>query len=547
MMTLPALFTNPRFSKMVRCSLVAVLLALFAIQVIFTSRQMSPTYDETAALPLGYIFVKTGQWGYVPEHPPLIFALSGLPLLALKPHLDLTDRNLHLQPPNVWMFGSNFFFSNNADQLLFWGRLPVLLLSLLLAYFVYRWANELYGGNAGLMALLLYCFCPTTIAHSGFISYDIGLSCFFTLSFYFLWRFMAGGTWHNLLWTGFLLGCALASKTPAFIIPPLFAGLILLAVWHFPRHASPGAASQALAASLPFPLAAKGIGERLFLSLTALAIIFLIALGVLYTIYLFPGDPLFYAKAVLLAPRLHYPGYLYYLMGQFSTKGWWYYFLVAYGIKTPIPMLLLIPLALWHWLRERRGWFNEVFLLLPALVFVILISALADPMGVRYLLPVYPLLFIFVSRMAKLFTRTKVTMVVGIILAAWYLSTPIRIYPDYLAYFNEFIGGPKHGLQYLDDSNVYWGQNLKRLKRYLDEHQFQHVKLFYVGSGRPAYYGIKAESMGLSDLGQTPEPGIYVIEAHGLVRARAYFKIDWLKRYELLDVIGYSFYVFRVR
>jgi len=145
-MTVPGESLDRGFSKLTHGSLVAILLTLFALQVIFTSRQMSPASDENAALPLGYLFLETGQWGLVPEHPPLIFALSAIPLLVLKPHLDFKDPNLHSQPANVWRFGGNFFSSNNPDQLLFWGRLPVLLISLLLGYFVYRWANELYGG-----------------------------------------------------------------------------------------------------------------------------------------------------------------------------------------------------------------------------------------------------------------------------------------------------------------------------------------------------------------------------------------------------------------
>ena len=76
---------------MARRFLVAIPLALFALQVLLTSRQMSPAYDEVAILPAGYVFLKTGQWHLLPEHPPLIFALSALLLLALKPHLDLTD------------------------------------------------------------------------------------------------------------------------------------------------------------------------------------------------------------------------------------------------------------------------------------------------------------------------------------------------------------------------------------------------------------------------------------------------------------------------
>ena len=281
--------------------------------------------------------------------------------------------------------------------------------------------------------------------------------------------------------------------------------------------------------------------------MSALALMFLTAFGVLYTVYLFPADPLVYVKEVLLRQKVRDPAYLYYLMGQFRAEGWWYYFLVAYAVKTPIPMLLLIPLAVWHWRRHGGGWFNEVFLLLPAVTLFVLVSATAYQVGVRYLLPIYPLLFIFVSRTARVFTRRPVGVAAGIVLAVWYLSTPLRFHPDYLAYFNELVGGPKHGIAYLDDSNIEWGQHLKRLKRYLDDHRFDKVKLAYFTTGRPEHYGIRAEWMRLADLARTPAPGIYIVGDYDLIRARAYYGIDWLKRYEVVDRIGYSIYVFRVR
>ena len=90
-MSSPSPDAGPRFPNAMRGAIVAILLALFALQVLLTSRQMSPAYDEVAILPVGYVFLKTGQWHLLPEHPPPIFALSALLLLALKPHLDLTD------------------------------------------------------------------------------------------------------------------------------------------------------------------------------------------------------------------------------------------------------------------------------------------------------------------------------------------------------------------------------------------------------------------------------------------------------------------------
>ena len=137
----------------------------------------------------------------------MISTHSALPLVTLNPRLDFNDPHLRQERPNPWNVGLNFLRLNNDDDRLFsWGRLPVLL-ALLLGYFVYRWASELYGGNAGLMALLLYAFCPTLVAFSGFASLHIGFSFFFTLSLYCLWRFMGEGTCRLFAW---IASCILA-------------------------------------------------------------------------------------------------------------------------------------------------------------------------------------------------------------------------------------------------------------------------------------------------------------------------------------------------
>lgn len=87
-MTGPALGCGASFSNATQRCLVAIFLGFFALQVFFTSRQLTPAYDEAAKLPVGYVFLKTGQWRIMPEHPPLIHALSALPLLALNSRLD---------------------------------------------------------------------------------------------------------------------------------------------------------------------------------------------------------------------------------------------------------------------------------------------------------------------------------------------------------------------------------------------------------------------------------------------------------------------------
>lgn len=547
-MTADGAVSRFRSATTARRCLVFLLLALFAAQVILTWRELSPGPDEVSILGAGYLFLKSGQW-IITEHPPLGFALCALPLLASNPNINVNDPQLDHGRPNPWSVGLNFLALNNDDERLFvLGRIPVLLLALLLGYFVYRWAGELYGRDAGLLALLLYSFSPTFVAHSGVICYDIALTCFSTLTLYWFWRFLSEGRWHNLLWTGFSLGCALSSKTPSVLLPPLLVGLGAVAAWRTKEGDGGNGPKTFAGTSVAFPLAARTRGSRLVLSMAALAVAFALAFGVLYTVFLFPSDPLFYVRTVLRAPQLWSPDYPYYLFGHLRTGGWWYYFLAAFAIKTPIPLLLLIPLAFWHWWKKSSGWLDEVVLLLPAAAYVVLISAMAPNIGVRYLFPALPLLFIFISRTAPVFTQGRVSRAAGVVLVAWYLSTPLRVHPDYLAYFNELVGGPKHGIEYLDDSNLDWGQQLKRIQRYIDERQLQHVKLVYGTSmGRLDYYGVRAQPVEIAVLARPPEPGVtYIVGAWELIRAKGYFHVDWLKQYPVVDRIGYSVYVFRV-
>ena len=65
----------------------------------------------------------------------------------------------------------------------------------------------------------------------------------------------------------------------------------------------------------------------------------------------------------------------------------------------------------------------------------------------------------------------------------WYGISSVKTYPDYLTYFNEIVGGPKKGIDYLDDSNIDWGQDLKRLKGFLDKRGINKIKLL---TGHPS-------------------------------------------------------------
>ncbi len=501
------------------------MLAILAAQLLAGMTRMSVTSDETSHLPAGYTYLKTGDMRLNPQHPPLIKLLAALPLLPLNPALNLNDPNWVAEPPNEWDFGEEFLHSNDVDRLLFAGRLPVVLLSLLLGFFVFRWASELFGNGAGLLALFLYVLSPNILAHSRIVTMDLGLSCFSVLFLYNLWHWTRDRKRSSLAWAALCLGLALATKFSAVILIPVALVLILATMDR-----------------------KKGELDRVAGGLAAMLAV---AALVVWAAYFFPTDLSFYLDGMSRVNADHDPNRAYYLMGKFQVGGFPHYFLMAFLFKTPLPTLLLLTASVILMRRfpaGRRS--DELFLVLPALTFFFVTSALADGIGLRYLLPLYPLIFIFVSRLASTISSGHVTRIAGVALLVWYAASAAWIFPHHLAYFNEAAGGPANGYKLLGDSNLDWGQDLPLLKQWQDETGAGPVRLLYSWNGRPENYGIDHVRATPRDWYQEPSPGTYVVSTFWLVRGLHEHRTkdvpaNWLERYEPTDRIGYSFFVYR--
>ena len=120
--------------------------------------------------------------------------------------------------------------------------------------------------------------------------------------------------------------------------------------------------------------------------------------------------------------------------------------------------------------------------------------------------------------------------------------------PDYLAYFTDFVGGARNGHKYLDDSNIDWGTDLKRLKSWMDENGIEKIRLYTPWNALPEYYGIRFERYDFLQPNK-PAPGLYAISTQTLIRgklaAAAGMNTDWLFRYKPIGRVGYGFYIFR--
>jgi hypothetical protein len=210
-----------------------------------------------------------------------------------------------------------------------------------------------------------------------------------------------------------------------------------------------------------------------------------------------------------------------FLAGDYSTTGWPSYFPIAVLIKTPLAILLLAAAgAIAGLMRRARADLDAyVFVLTPVAVFMGAAMTTHINIGVRHVLPIYPFLLLLIGLAARellSWSRQRGAIVLSSVLALGAIEC-FGNYPDHLAFFNLAVGGPSRGGEYLTDSNLDWGQDLKPLKKWMDDHRVARINLAYFGSAAPAYYGIEATYLPGSDLYQNTAnvelPGYVAISA----------------------------------
>lgn len=531
-----------------RAAVVTAVLALtlaFAWQAVTSMRRKSVTTDEAMYIAAGYYHVRTGSFRLNMTNPPLMKVVTAVPLLALDPELrSIAGDPERLSLPEQWQFAREFLYSNrvDADAMVFAARLPVVVLGVLLGLLLFDWSRRLYGQRAGLLALGLYAFSPNMLAHTRLATQDLGLAAFFVATCYAFWSFVRGpGIW-ALSRCGLALGAAVLTKTTSIFLFPILAawlGLLVLlrpgeGTWErapIVRRMRPervrarqlvsfGVALAGLVVVVVLlinigygfdgtfePFSPDGVGERVYrrLPFDHPALRAVVDAGAQLPCPL----PHAFVELVKFQFGKVAAGSRLYFAGEASTTGWWYLMPAAFGLKTPLPFLALIAAAGWSLVRARRASSAELLLLVACGVLATLFSVLKGiSIGLRYMLPVYPLLHVLASRVLRegvgpLRARARVALA---LLGAWYVGGTLWIHPHYLAYFNELIGGPRNGYRWLADSNLDWGQDLRGLARYLEERGIERIRLAYFGSADASYYGIRYDYLPSVGLAPT-EPG----------------------------------------
>jgi hypothetical protein len=568
--------------------LAGALLAVFLMQSFFASLQKSPVYDEPPHIASGLSYLATGVFRANLQHPPLLKELSALFLNAAGIHWPQSDDAKALtggapQGENAeWPIGNDIIASNGPDRVMFWARLPFILIAGLLGVLIYVWGRELAGNNAALGALFLYALDPTIVAHSYLVTTDVGLAAFSMLFFWTVWRHVNQPTRRGLAICGLAMGAMLGAKFSALFMVAS-AAVVLLAAIRWPISGASGVAPR-VGPNSPCPCGsgkkykrchgatgkgAPGSQSRqmlkragAFLAMCAIAAI------VIEALYFFPHDPLLYLKGLQKVNADHVAGYQYYFHGDTSTR-FYGYFVAAYLLKEPLATIALVAVGLFVLLRSKSApLLTKLFLLFPPAVFLLAMTIFADDMGVRYLIPAMPFAYLLGGMgLATLLASARAwTRSAAIALCLWLVVAAAGIYPDHLSYFNEtacllekpgqtgWDGGSRCGPLWLDDSNVDWGQGLKQLRTWTNRHtDLPPVRLAYPATFPPEGYGLRFEKFLTRQLLTEPAPGWYAVSASLVGRMPAVGEkfegggAAWLRRMTPAEIVGHAFYIYQVR
>ncbi|MFH1644918.1 MAG: hypothetical protein ABIB11_00695, partial [Candidatus Omnitrophota bacterium] len=233
--------------------------------------------------------------------------------------------------------------------------------------------------------------------------------------------------------------------------------------------------------------------------------------------------------------RHSYEGHSTYLLGSWSSKANPLYFLITFALKTPLPVILLLVLGIIRSFKKKLS-INEYFLIIPVFVYFLIALNSNLQIGIRHLLPIYPLCFIISARSIDFF-KYKLLKVVIIVSCVWLVLGTFIIWPNFLSYFNEAAGGPNNGWRYLRDSNIDWGQDLPSLSGYLKKNGADEVVLAYFGEDSPEQYGINAVPFTKSEY-ENPKNKIYAISVQYLD------SVKWAKDYKPGAKAGYSIFIY---
>jgi hypothetical protein len=501
---------------------VACVIAIAGTLEVRSALGETQTWDEGIHIAAGYSYLTRGDYHWNDEHPPLVKLMSALPLRRLG--LVLPVNSEAWRKNDQVRLGIELLYKSAvpADRILFAARSMTMLLSLLFLAALAWWTRRRFGAAAALLAVVLCAFDPNLIAHGRYVTTDLPVTVFYFFACVLWVEYLENGRPRSLAFAAAAFALAMVTKYSAVLLIPILAALYGFRWAQRPKQfpvRRAGIAAAALLGALLVMVNAVYWRETVRCFTTRVE-----RLDSVVDKSTFTGRVLYRAGKWLHLPAHEYlkglnnvashnaSGHPSYLLGQRNDKGWWYYFPVVFGVKSTLAALaaaaLLLAAGVWRFLKRgppeaswRARWraIPPIWagLLFPPLFYFAFSMTSAINIGMRHILMVYPFLYVACAAMLARFGARRAARYAMVALGALQIAECASIAPDYLAFFNALSGGPAQGPRYLVDSNIDWGQDVKKLVKWLDAHGTRKAYVLYFGNAQMAYYGV--EYMGVPD------------------------------------------------
>lgn len=547
-----------------RILLAYAIVALIGLErVAATHRVFSEVLDEPIHILAGYEWLKGIPYTMDPSHPPLGRIAAGIPLVMAGMQESEGDP--------VPRGNSLLYWHHRYEHNLASARRPMLLFLLIGMIATAAWTARYFGHVAGVIAMAMYASLPPLLGHAGIVTTDSPVAALMAVALLTFDWWLDAPTWKRTMVLGAVIGLGTLTKYSFLVFFPVSVIAIVLARWAGARR--PPRENPSPTTLLP---AKRGEGARRAdegQAIVKLAVSLLVAFIVIWGGYRFQYDTLQHASnypygiATVFVPKsmeanalwfdshVKVPAPLFitglgivkehnraghesFLLGEYRTMGWWYYFPVLFFFKTPLPFLALALIGAILIARRAR---EALVLVLPPIAMMLSVLGSHINIGVRHILPIYPPLCGVAAFAVLAMWANARARIAAVVLLGWLFIGVGLAHPDYLAWYNEAAG--RHPERIAVDSNLDWGQDWLRLARVVHKKHIDFVHILFNGTVLLQFHDVQGDAVEP----WVEKPGWYAISLQALTMnpdaRRGAWK--WLERYPY-ETVGKAIRLYHV-
>jgi MFS family permease len=558
---------HARSSEKTQIIVCVVLTVLAILRIVAAYPSISVAYDEPAHIACGMEWLDKGTFHLEPLHPPLarIAAAIGPYLAGARlPHVgrvsDASGTSFDIYPAGNDILYTNDHFNRNL-ALARLGEIPFFLVGATLIFF---WTRSLYGAWPAVAGVSFYTTLPAVLAFAGLAFVDFALSVFLPCTLFLFVRWLELPNWKRAACLGASAGLAVLSNLSALFFTPI-CGVAILIGWFCRARERSSWRTYLSTAVIAALLSSLVIWAGYRFSMTPLNEAFARPVQDLSQL---PSPLRPVARAIIkINPPVPAPDFFRgilaswaqnkksppsYVLGEVRRGGFWYFYWLVLGLKTPLPFLIVALIGIFASLRSNKPWQNMA----PALsaIAILLVSMVVKvDFGIRHILFIY--VFLTVAAAGAVFllwqSRTSYPKIVsagvtGLLLCQ--LVSSISAHPDYIAYFN-LLGGKHPEERLLFGCDLDCGQDLEKLAQALQARRISHVTLQLWTSA-----DLHRSNLPPFDTLEAYKPAsgwiaisvLYLRSGHGIFDATATDAYAWLNQYRPEDHIGKTILLYNI-